>query len=184
MPRVHERNPFGHPSLRLSRVQQPRGSPAGPVGPLWGEGSVETASAVRYEISAAQDDVQEQRRRTQERMLRLDDQRTKLLQAHCAGAVALDLLKKEQDRIADEMRAAEAALARTEYTAEQIEATINNAGEARQQLLRGRRREHPPSDQSSPVQADPCYRGRRGRMGARRSNHHAHLRPRSSRPGQ
>ncbi len=34
---------------------------------------------------------------------RLDDERMKLLQAHYAGAVPLDLLKKEQDRIANQI---------------------------------------------------------------------------------
>jgi site-specific DNA recombinase len=86
-----------------------------------------TADMIRTEIAAAQEDIQVQRQRQQERLLRLDDERTKLLQAHYAGAVPLDLMKKEQERIANAMNKAEAALAVTEYTADQIEITIEHA---------------------------------------------------------
>ncbi len=53
----------------------------------------------------------EQRRLERERT-RLEDERLKLLQAHYAGAVGLDLLKQEQTRIGNQLAAIERRLAR------------------------------------------------------------------------
>ncbi len=91
------------------------------------EGLGATAEVIRREIASAQQETQAERRRQQERLLRLDDERTKLLQAHYVGAVPLDLMKKEQHRIAREMTAAEGALAASAFTAEQIDSNITKA---------------------------------------------------------
>lgn len=53
----------------------------------------------------------EQRRLERERA-RLEDERLKLLQAHYAGAIGLDLLKQEQTRIGNQLAAIERRLAR------------------------------------------------------------------------
>lgn len=56
--------------------------------------------------------VDDRERRTQERRLgKLKDERKTLLDAHYAGAVPLDLLKSEQDRIATTLEAVEGRLA-------------------------------------------------------------------------
>jgi hypothetical protein len=47
--------------------------------------------------------------RAKKRITRLNDERQKLLTAHYAGAVPLDVLKSEMDRLAQEMTAADSA---------------------------------------------------------------------------
>ena len=94
---------------------------------LSADGLDATADAIRTAIAEQQKDVQDERRRQQERLLQLDDERSKLLQAHYAHAILLDLMKREQERIAAAMKAAEVSLASTEFTAEQVGQTITNA---------------------------------------------------------
>lgn len=94
---------------------------------LSADGLDATADAIRTAIAEQQKDVQDERRRQQERLLQLDDERSKLLQAHYAHAIPLDLMKREQERIAAAMKAAEVSLASTEFTAEQVEQTITKA---------------------------------------------------------
>jgi DNA invertase Pin-like site-specific DNA recombinase len=91
------------------------------------EGLAETAEAISAELEAEQTFVVDERRRQQERLRQLDDERVKLLHAHYAGAVPIDLLKREQDRITSDIAATTAALAATAFTAEQIETTIERA---------------------------------------------------------
>ena len=63
-------------------------------------------------------------RRARKRILRLEAERKKLLQAHFAGAVPLDLLKEEQDRITQQLADAGGVLANTEVNTENIEVNL------------------------------------------------------------
>jgi site-specific DNA recombinase len=63
-------------------------------------------------------------KRDRKRILDLEAARRKLLQAHLAGAVPLDLLKEEQDRITAELANAGASLANTEIHWEKLEANL------------------------------------------------------------
>ena len=58
------------------------------------------------------------------RISHLGEQRRKLLEAHYAGAIALDLLKSEQDRITEELDAAKKLLKTSEIRFATIEATL------------------------------------------------------------
>ena len=61
------------------------------------------------------------------RLKALDAERQRLMQAHYADAVPLDLLKAEQQRIGDEMVYLQGALVVSEATSEQLERTIREA---------------------------------------------------------
>ena len=86
-----------------------------------------TADVIRREIAEAQEETDAERKRQQERLLRLEDESRKLLQAHYADAIPLDLMKTEQERIARDMKAAENSLASSAHSAEEIERTITSA---------------------------------------------------------
>lgn len=60
-------------------------------------------------------------------LTRLDEQTEKLLRAHYNDAIPMDLLKKEQARIAVERAAAEKALADSHTSREQIERNLHQA---------------------------------------------------------
>ena len=66
-------------------------------------------------------------KRERKRILDLEQERRKLLEAHLAGAVPLDLLKERQDRITAELANAGAALANTEVHWETMEANLKAA---------------------------------------------------------
>jgi site-specific DNA recombinase len=66
-------------------------------------------------------------RRSRTRILRLEGERKKLLQAHFAGAVPLDLLKEEQDRITQQLADAAGVLANTEVNTERMELNLRVA---------------------------------------------------------
>jgi site-specific DNA recombinase len=61
------------------------------------------------------------------RLARLRDEQRTLLRAHYAGAVPVELLKDEQQRIATEIKQAEQRLAATELRFEEIEGAFRNA---------------------------------------------------------
>jgi hypothetical protein len=61
------------------------------------------------------------------RLAQLDSEREKLLKAHYAEAVPLDLLKREQARIGKEMAAAQAALGRLNTELGAVERGLNQA---------------------------------------------------------
>ena len=71
--------------------------------------------------------AQRRARRERKRILDLERERRKLLQAHLAGAVPIDLLKEEQGRITAELANAGAALANTEIHWEALEANLKAA---------------------------------------------------------
>lgn len=62
-----------------------------------------------------------------DKMARLLDQRTKLLQAHYADAVPLDLFKSEQTRITRELTAAEAAVEASQSEVQDVTGTLAKA---------------------------------------------------------
>ncbi len=68
-----------------------------------------------------------ERQRQQRRIDRLLDERTKLLHAHYAEAIPLDLLRDEQARITREITEAKQALAATELEYAQIERNLDTA---------------------------------------------------------
>ena len=94
---------------------------------LTAEGIEQTAAAVRAEIIDAQDDLHKTRARTQKHITRLEAERKKLLQAHYADAIPLELLKTEQTRISEQIQAARASLAATAQQAASIDDTITRA---------------------------------------------------------
>lgn len=82
---------------------------------------------VKNSLSARRADAEIDRRHEQTRLAELANERTKLLQAHYAGAIPLDLLKTEQARIATNMEAAQRRLAAAEQAFADIEDNLENA---------------------------------------------------------
>lgn len=76
-------------------------------------------------MCATHKDVATEARAGLKRRERLNEERTTLLRAHLAGAVPLDLLKVEQDRIARELAEAQAAIDATATEVQDIEATLD-----------------------------------------------------------
>ncbi len=76
------------------------------------------------EIGARHADAERDQAIATSRIGHLTEQRRKLLEAHYAGAIALDLLKSEQDRIADELGAVKKLLKASEVRFATIEATL------------------------------------------------------------
>ena len=85
------------------------------------------AQAVLDELADQRADTERTRKSQEKKLKQLDGQRLKLMQAHYAGAVPVDVLKSEQERIGSEMVSLEAAMKSTVATAEQIQATADNA---------------------------------------------------------
>jgi hypothetical protein len=86
-------------------------------------------------------------KRDRKRILDLEAKRRKLLQAHLGGAVPIDLLREEQDRITKELANAGASLANTELHWETLEKNLSAAlglvsrfGEAYRQANKNERR--------------------------------------------
>lgn len=91
----------------------------------------EQIAAVRERVHEYLEQALPQRNREVERAARLvaqlSDQRDKLLQAHYAGAVPLDQLKAEQDRIALQLAAARERLEGTRLHRQQLETALDRA---------------------------------------------------------
>ena len=68
-----------------------------------------------------------ERRRLERRQRRLLDERAKLLQAHYADAVPLELLRTEQKRIADALTHIDQRLKATDYEHELVDANLKAA---------------------------------------------------------
>ncbi|MFN2539829.1 MAG: recombinase family protein [Mycobacteriales bacterium] len=90
--------------------------------------SPEEAEAQRADLSAQLEaergEVESERARAARKIQKLTDERHKLLQAHYAGAVPLDLMKSEQDRIARELEAAESRMTAAAMSWEQVERNL------------------------------------------------------------
>jgi site-specific DNA recombinase len=91
----------------------------------------ETISELRYQLrdqlTLRRQEFAHERRFQERRLGRLADEQHKLLQAHYAGAVPLDLLKKEQDRLKREIEGAERRLMATSLAFDRIEANLDQA---------------------------------------------------------
>jgi site-specific DNA recombinase len=79
--------------------------------------------------------AEKEARKNRKRILDLESERRRLLQAHLAGAVPLDLLREEQDRITRQLAQAGAELANLEVDWEQVEENVNAAVALASQLF-------------------------------------------------
>jgi site-specific DNA recombinase len=78
------------------------------------------------QITARRGDAERDHAAATARIGNLTEQRRKLLEAHYAGAIALELLKSEQDRITEELDAAKKLLEASEVRFTTIEATLQS----------------------------------------------------------
>ena len=81
------------------------------------------------ELAERRDETKQLRSRLEGHARQLEVQREKLLAAHYAGAVPLDLLKKEQARISHELLTTKTRLEAPAATIESVEATLTAASE-------------------------------------------------------
>ncbi len=81
---------------------------------------------LREEIGAIQASAGRDLEKARRRIPRIVEQRRKLLEAHYAGAIPLDLLKSEQDRLTSELDGANRVIRDSEVRFETIEATLND----------------------------------------------------------
>ena len=79
------------------------------------------------ELEKQRGDAETERDLQRRRIRNLTDERKKLLDAHYADAIPLDLLKTEQDRIASELTAAEERLAAVDIGFETVETNLARA---------------------------------------------------------
>ncbi len=82
---------------------------------------------LREELSSFRRGAEIENRRLTTQKERLTNERARLLQAHYAGAVPLDLLKTEQDRISRELTDIKSRLAATNVEFDKIETCLNKA---------------------------------------------------------
>lgn len=80
-----------------------------------------------YAVAGMRTQAQQETRRQQRRLAKLTDERTKLLHAYYQGAIPIDLLHQEQNRIANETAAAEGQLALAERSATDVQTTLDKA---------------------------------------------------------
>jgi hypothetical protein len=84
-------------------------------------------SSILKELDRAKQSNSKEARRQRTRLAKHREERTKLLHAHYAGAVPLDLLKSEQERISDVIAEAQRCLAAAELKYQDIEQTLKQA---------------------------------------------------------
>ena len=101
----------------------------------------ETTRSLNDELESSRHDSEIELARQTKRLTALTDERTTLLRAHLHGAVPLDLLKVEQDRIGREMVDAQAVIDAATITYHDIETTLERAvqlaGNCHQAYLQG-----------------------------------------------
>ena len=88
---------------------------------------LQTEQTILEQIAALRETEVADRTRIVTRQRRLLDERAKLLEAHYAGAIPLDLLKTEQDRIAAELDTIEQRLSATELKSDTVEINLKKA---------------------------------------------------------
>jgi site-specific DNA recombinase len=86
-----------------------------------------TGEATLAELGSQRESLASEHDRQHERLKTLDDERLSLLRAHYAGAVPIDLLKREQSRITTDIKATEQSLLAPQIGVENIIATTENA---------------------------------------------------------
>ncbi|MEX5710561.1 recombinase family protein [Parafrankia sp. FMc6] len=100
---------------------------------------VQIREAVRLELASERADAEQTQIRAARRVVQIDGERQKLLSAHYAGAVPLDLLKGEMDRLTREKTAAQQELATADATLgdldRQLERALMVAGSCREQYV-------------------------------------------------
>jgi site-specific DNA recombinase len=94
---------------------------------LTAEGLTETGAAIMAELADQEAMLTTERQHQATRLRQLEDERTKLLHAHYAGAVPLDLLKTEQQRITDELASVKGVLAAATASFERVQDTVAKA---------------------------------------------------------
>jgi site-specific DNA recombinase len=82
---------------------------------------------LREDLSSLRRSAEVENRRLITQRERLTNERTRLLQAHYAGAIPLDLLKTEQDRIARQLTRIETSLAATNGEFDKVETCLEKA---------------------------------------------------------
>lgn len=82
---------------------------------------------VRDELAVDREQAARETERARLRIIRLQDQRKKLLAAHYAGAVPVDMLKEEMDRFTGEMADAETAAQAASRSVTDLEGTLDKA---------------------------------------------------------
>ena len=96
----------------------------------WGLHLVDVRKALTEAIAGMRTVNRQEARRQRARIESLDADRAKFLQAYYANALPLDLLKVEQDRLSDELTAAQAALRSAEADLDRLNAAFDLALEA------------------------------------------------------
>ena len=84
-------------------------------------------TGVLDELAADREQATRDTERAKRRITRLKDERKKLLTTHCAGAVPLDMLKDEMERLTGEMADAEAAMQAAVLSVADLEGTLGRA---------------------------------------------------------
>ncbi len=80
-----------------------------------------------HALAGMRTQAEQETARQQRRLAKLTDERTKLLHAYYQGAIPLDLLHQEQDRIAGQITSAEAQLAIAQRSATDVQSTLDKA---------------------------------------------------------
>lgn len=88
---------------------------------------LQTEQVILEQIAALRETDVVDRQRLVTRQRRLLDERAKLLEAHYAGAIPLDLLKTEQDRISGELDTIEQRLSATQLKSDTVEINLKKA---------------------------------------------------------
>ena len=96
-------------------------------------------AAMKRRTAGAEKRADQQRKR----VARLENERRRLLQAHLAGAIEIDLLKEEQARVTQELANAGAALAANEIDWTRIEANLEAALELASRIDEAYRKARP-----------------------------------------
>jgi site-specific DNA recombinase len=94
---------------------------------LSAKGLERTGEAVLDELSRQQTALSAERERQVERLRRLEAEQTALLQAHYAGAVPLELLKREQTRMSEELTATRGLLEVSVVSGERLDFIVREA---------------------------------------------------------
>jgi site-specific DNA recombinase len=88
---------------------------------------VEIAAFVRSELSSMNEQAAAEADRQRRRIDQLEDEQHRLLQAHYADAIPIELLRSEQSRISSELRAAERTLASAEVAVDKVVTEVDRA---------------------------------------------------------
>ena len=94
---------------------------------LSAEGLEATAKVILHELERWRQQSERDRTRHERRLAQIEAEQLKLLQAHYADAIPLDLLRKEQTRLTDELEAVQRALAQANASRVECEATADAA---------------------------------------------------------